>query len=313
MKENYLWVEKYRPKRIDEYVFKDEKFKEQIKKFIDDKEIPHILLSGAPGTGKTTLFYILLNELDIDNGDWMKINSSNETGVDTMRNKITNFASTIAFGGMKYILLDEADYLTANSQALLRSLLEDFSGTCRFILTCNYPNKIIPAIKSRTQHFHIKTIGKDEFASKIVEILNNENVSIDDESSIDYLQKYIEKCYPDLRKCINFLQQNINEGKIYPLDDDESSSQDFMYEILNYLKENKINDMRKFIINNTRPEDYTDVFRLIYENIDIFDEERQNDALLIIRDGLYKHSIVADPEINLSATIVELENLIKEN
>ena len=162
-----LWVERYRPKTIQDYVFRDKQQKEQVEDWLKSAAIPHLLFSGAAGTGKTTLAKVLLNELDVDWGDVLFINASVENGVEHIRDKINNFATSMPFGDFKYVLLDEADYLSPNAQAALRGVMERYSNSCRFILTCNYPHKIIPALHSRCQGFHIEKLDKVEFTSRI--------------------------------------------------------------------------------------------------------------------------------------------------
>jgi replication factor C small subunit len=207
-----LWVEKYRPTSVKDYVFRDIKQKKQVSSWVDSGAIPHLLFSGAAGTGKTTLAKVLLNELGVDGGDVMMINASNENNVDTMRTKINGFASSLPFSGdFKYVLLDEADYLSPNAQAILRNMMETYSTTCRFVLTCNYPNKVIPAIHSRCQGYHIEKLDTQEFTARVATIAITEGV---DCRPIETLDIYVRSTYPDLRKCINMVQQNVVDGKL---------------------------------------------------------------------------------------------------
>ena len=205
-----LWVEKYRPDNIGDYVFRDANQQGQVTGWIKDGALPHLLFSGAPGTGKTTLAKVLLKELDVDNMDILEINASNENSVDTIRSKITNFSSTMPFGDMKYVLLDEADYITPNGQAALRGVMETYHTSCRFILTCNYPQRIIPALHSRCQGFHINKLDINEFTARIATICIAENVDCD----LDTLDTYVQATYPDLRKAINLTQQNVVDGHL---------------------------------------------------------------------------------------------------
>ena len=202
-----LWVEKYRPNSIDTYVFRDDNQRRQVAGWKDDGALPHLLFSGAPGTGKTTLAKVLLQELDVDSMDILEINASNENSVDTIRSKITNFSSTMPFGDMKYVLLDEADYITPNGQAALRGVMETYHTSCRFILTCNYPQRIIPALHSRCQGFHIEKLDITEFTARIATICIEEGVEMD----LETLDTYVQATYPDLRKSINLTQQNVVE------------------------------------------------------------------------------------------------------
>lgn len=303
-----LWVEKYRPRTVSDYVFRDDKQKKQVSSWVDSGAIPHLLFSGAAGTGKTTLAKVLLKELDVDDGDVMMINASNENNVDTMRTKINGFASSLPFSGdFKYVLLDEADYLSPNAQAILRNMMETYSTTCRFILTCNYPNKVIPAIHSRCQGYHIEKLDTEEFTARVATILITEGTDLD----LDTLDIYVRSTYPDLRKCINMVQQNVVDGKLQAPGEGESGESDWVLEYVALFQLGKISEARKLIVSKARAEEYEGVYRKLYENLDWFGEDdiTQGRALICIRDGLVNHALVADPEINLSATLLELQHI----
>ena len=207
-----LWTEKYRPDTVENYVFRDQAQKEQVQSWIKGKTIPHLLFSGAPGIGKTTLAKILINELNIDGYDVLEINASLENSVDVIRERISNFVATMPFGELKIVLLDEADYISPNGQAALRGVMEQYHTTARFILTCNYPNRVIPALHSRCQGFHIERIDQTEFTARVAKILVDEQIEID----IDTLDTFVKATYPDLRKCINLVQMNSTSGKLMP-------------------------------------------------------------------------------------------------
>ena len=303
-----LWVEKYRPRTVSDYVFRDDKQKKQVSSWVDSGAIPHLLFSGAAGTGKTTLAKVLLKELDVDDGDVMMINASNENNVDTMRTKINGFASSLPFSGdFKYVLLDEADYLSPNAQAILRNMMETYSTTCRFILTCNYPNKVIPAIHSRCQGYHIEKLDTEEFTARVATILITEGTDLD----LETLDIYVRSTYPDLRKCINMVQQNVVDGKLQAPGEGESGESDWVLEYVALFQLGKISEARKLIVSKARAEEYEGVFRKLYENLDWFGEDdiTQGRALICIRDGLVNHALVADPEINFSATLLELQHI----
>jgi len=301
-----LWVEKYRPTNLKDYVFRDDKQRNQVSNWIKSGAIPHLLFSGGAGTGKTTLAKVLLNELGVDGGDIMLINASNENNVDTMRTKINGFASSFPFSGdFKYVLLDEADYLSQNAQAILRNMMETFANTCRFILTCNYPNKVIPAIHSRCQGYHIEKLDQTEFTVRVATILLAEETKFVPED----LDIYVKSTYPDLRKCINMIQQNVVDGGLQEPGMGESGESDWILEYVALFQLGKIAEARKLIVTKARAEEYEGVFRKLYENLDWFgdDDITKGKALLCIRDGIVNHGVVVDPEINLSATLLELQ------
>ena len=302
-----LWTEKYRPNDIDGYVFRDNEQKAQVKTWIDSKSIPHLLFSGAPGVGKTTLAKILIKQLEIDDFDVLEINASRENSIDTIRDKITGFVQTMPFGDFKVVLLDEADYISPNGQAALRGVMETYHASARFILTCNYPNRVIPALHSRCQGFHIEKVDKTEFTARIATVLVAENVELD----IETLDTYVRSTYPDLRKCLNLCQMNSTGGKLSNVKGDEGNTSDWRVDAVNLFKAGKIIEARKLMCSTVRPEEMEDVFRWMYDNLELFSttQEGQDSAIMAIRTGLVNHSFVADPEINLSATMVELSQI----
>jgi len=298
-----LWVEKYRPSTLEGYVFKDENQKTQIKKWISEQSIPHLLLSGHAGIGKTTLAKLLLNELKINSLDILEINASRTNGVDDVRDKIVGFVRLMPFGDFRVVLLDEADYLSPNAQAALRGVMEEYHTTARFILTCNYPNKIIPAIHSRCQGFHIASVDKTEFTARAAEILISEGII----PEIDVLDTYVKATYPDLRKCINTLQMNCSNGELLTPNSTERESSDWKLEMVELFKQNKITEARKMLCGKLKVEEMEEVYRWLYENVEIFgDESKQETVILIIKQGLVDHTLVADAEINLAATLIKI-------
>lgn len=305
-----LWTTKYAPKTLNEYVFRDEQQKKQVTSWVESGAIPHLLFSGAAGTGKTTLAKVLLNELGVDGGDVLTINASITNGVEEVRNKVLNFATTMPYGDFKYILLDEADYLSPNAQAALRGVMVDYSNFCRFLLTCNYPHKIIPAIHSRCQGFHIEKLDKTEFTARVAEILIQEGVDVD----LEVLDIYVEAEYPDMRKCIGLCQQNAQTGKLLAPHIEELGDSDYRLQMVALFRENRIKEARAVICKAAPLEEYEDIYRHLYENLHYWGEteEKQMKAILIIRNALVNHTSVADAEINLSACLCELEFLYKE-
>ena len=302
-----LWTEKYRPDNVNGYVFRDGAQREQVAQWIKEKTIPHLLFSGAPGVGKTTLAKILIKQLGIDEYDVLEINASRENSVDTIRDKISGFVQTMPFGDFKVVLLDEADYISPNGQAALRGVMETYAQTARFMLTCNYPNRVIPALHSRCQGFHIEKIDQAEFTARMATVMIEENV----EFELDILDTYVKATYPDLRKCLNICQMNSNDGTLSKPHGDEGGSQEYKLEVVTLFKAGKIKEARQMLCKNARPEEMEEMFRWMYDNIDLWGttEEQRDAAIIVIRNGLVNHAMVADPEINLSATLCELTQL----
>jgi len=304
-----LWTEKHRPKSVVEYVWRDERQKQTVLKWISEKSIPNILLSGSQGLGKTTLVHILLNEIGVDQGDVLEINASEAVDVEMVRTKIVNFASTIPYGDFKVIILEEADGLARSSASMpaLKRIMEEYSDTTRFILTTNVPHKIIPPIHSRCQSINMLSLDKEQFQYRLAEILASEKI----EADIDTLDSYISACYPDLRKCINSLQANCIDGKLLAPNGDSGANSEYMIKAVELFKRGLITEARTLICNNISDGDYIEVYKFLYRNLHFWgDSEAQREAAIIeIRDGIVKDTSCADREINLSATLVALKNI----
>jgi replication factor C small subunit len=301
-----LWTEKFRPRTIDGYVFRDDHQRQQVETWIREKTVPHLLLSGSPGIGKTTMAKMLINEIGIEDLDVLEVNASRETGIDFIRDRIIPFISMIPWGPFKVVLLDEADRLSAHAQDSLKGAIEEYSSFARFILTCNTPSKIVPALHSRCQQFHFTKLDQTEFTARAATVLVNENIDF----NLDILDSYVKVAYPDLRKCLNLLQQNCREGQLHQPNKDDSGTIEWKFDMVDLFKAGKITEARKLICGKIQAHEIEEVYRWLYDNISMFGDSRQQDsAILIIKQGLVDHTISADPEINLSATLIRLSRL----
>lgn len=303
--DNSLWVERYRPRVLEDYVG-NEHLKEKVAGYLESGDVPHLLLYGKAGTGKTTLAKLIVNSVECD---YMIINASDENNVDTVRNKVKNFASSMGFKPFKIIILDEFDYMTPNAQAILRNLMETFSKHCRFILTCNYVEKIIEPIQSRCQTFQIIPPTKKDVALQISKILEREGVKFE----LKDLVPIIDTGYPDIRKIINTCQLNSVKG-ILKVDTKNLLENDYKMKILDVLKSdddkrNKYIKTRQIIIDS-RVSDFTDLFTLLYDKVDEYASGKTSDVILILSDGQYKSSLSIDKEIPMAATLIQIINTI---
>lgn len=301
-----LWVEKYRPNTIDQYVWRDDSQKRQVTTWIKEKSIPHLLLSGNPGIGKTTMAKMLVNEIGIEDADVLEVNASRETGIDFIRNKIVPFISSIAWGPFKVVLLDEADRLSPQAQDSLKGIVEEYSAYARFILTCNNPNMVVPALHSRCQQFHFTKLDLTEYTARTATILVEEGVEFD----LETLDLYVGAAYPDLRKCINLLQQNVSENKLHSPTKEDSGNLEWKFDMIELFKAGKISEARKMLCGKITADEMIHVYRWLYDNIVVFgDTEKQEKAVLAIKQGMVDHPLSVDPEINLSATLIKLARI----
>ena len=296
-----LWTEKYRPSTLDNYLFHDDAQRASIERMVADGSIPHLLLSGIQGSGKTTLAKILINELDINEMDILILNASDENSVDVMREKIKGFITTIAMGKFKIVLLDEADYISHAGQGILRNMMETYNEQARFILTCNYENKIIPQIKSRSQQFKFSKGNQ-------ADILIKEKVKF----NLDLLDRYVAVGYPDVRKIINLLQQNSNNGVLQAPQSDSDSS-DYKFALLELISGDNWTGARKMACDNIVDGEWEDLYRFLYTNLKdtpkFSTKAKWEQGIVTIADYAHKHAIVADPELNAAAMFIQLQQI----
>ena len=300
-----LWVEKYRPTQLDNYIGNDH-LKSKVSVYLESGDIPHLLLFGRAGTGKTTLAKLLVNNIDCD---YLYINASDENSVDVVREKVKNFASTLGFKDMKVIILDECDYITPNAQAALRNLMETFSKNCRFILTCNYVERIIDPIQSRCQSFQIIPPSKKEVAIHTSSILNTEGVSFDNEQIVTM----VNSSYPDIRRIINAVQRNIVDNNLI-VDTESLVQNDYKLQVLEILqtqdKKNAFKNLRQ-LLADSQIRDYADLFRLLYDEVDSYGKGHIAEVILTIAKYELSDAQVVDKEINAMAMLIEILNTIK--
>ena len=303
--EHSLWVEKYRPTSLDTYIG-NEHLKSKVSVYLESGDLPHLLLYGKAGTGKTTLAKLLVNNIECD---YMYINASDENSVDTVRTKVRGFASTMGFKDYKIIILDECDYITPNAQAALRNLMETFSKHCRFILTCNFVERIIDPIQSRCQSFQIIPPSKKEVAKHTHDILLKENVM----SDMNDLKVLIDSGYPDIRRIINAAQRNVVKGKL-KLDTTSIIQNDYKLKLLKILKtqdkKNGFKEIRQLLLDN-KITDFADLFRLLYDEVDDWGKGHVAECILIIARYELSDGQVVDKEINAMAMLIELLGVIK--
>ena len=295
MSSHGLWVEKYRPQDLSTYVG-NEALKTKVERFLDDGNVPHLLLYGRAGGGKTTLAKIIVNHVDCD---YLYINASDERNIDLVRDKLKTFASSVGFKPMKVVILDEADYLNVNSaQPALRNLMETFSAHCRFILTCNYVEKIIDPIQSRCQTYKIVPPSKKEVAVHSKTILEKENISFD----LDDLALVVTAGYPDMRKVINELQRMSIDGKL-SVDKDGMIHNEFKLQFLDAIRSGEsISVIRKMVADSNFTE-YTELYRLLYDEVENITGDKIPDVIAEKSKGAYQDVLVVDKEINFIATV----------
>ena len=303
--EHTLFVEKYRPTVLEDYVG-NEHLKSKVEGYLKSGDVPHLLLYGRAGTGKTTLAKLIVKNIECD---YLYINASDENNVETVRTKVKQFASTIGFKDMKVIILDECDYITPNAQAALRNIMETFSKYCRFILTCNYVERIIEPLQSRCQIFEIIPPDRKQVAMQAVKILDSETVDY----KLSDISMIINANYPDVRKTINAIQRSIVDGRV-EMDKQSSIQNDYKLQVLDILKTHNKKDafkaLRQLLADNSI-RDYSDCFRLLYDNVDEYATGHVAEVILLLARYEQSDTQVVDKEINFMAMLIEILGVIK--
>ena len=299
--ENSLWVERYRPSGLEGYVG-NEHIIQKVNIYIENNDVPHLLLHGDAGTGKTTLAKIIVNAIDCD---YLYINASDERGIDTLREKIRGFAASVGFRTWKVVILDESDYLTRDAQAALRNLMETFSKSTRFILTCNYPEKVIDPIQSRCQTFEIIPPTKKDVAKRLNDILINEGIQFE----MQDLAVIVNSGYPDIRRVINAAQRQVINGRLV-IDKQSSIESTYSEKIVDILKsgvdtKSKFTQIRQ-ILADSKVRDYTKLYSSLYERVDEYAGNKVGTTIVNIAEAQYKDSLVVDKEINVMAMFVNI-------
>ena len=302
---NSLWVEKYRPSNLDTYIG-NEHLKSKVKVYLESGDLPHLLFYGRAGTGKTTLAKLLVKNIDCD---YLYINASDENSVEVVRDKVKNFASTLGFQDMKIIILDECDYITPNAQAALRNLMETFSRHCRFILTCNFVERIIDPIQSRCQSFQIIPPDRKQVALHVSNILKNEKV----DAKVDDIVTIVNGGYPDIRRVINATQRQVVNGKLV-IDEGMTIQNDYKLQVLDILKtqdkKNSFKNIRQ-VLADSKITDFSDLFRLLFDTVDDWGRGHVAECILILSQYQQSDAVVVDKEINIMAMFVEVIGIVK--
>ena len=300
--EHSLWVEKYRPSDLQTYIG-NEHLKDKVKVYLESEDVPHLLLYGRAGTGKTTLAKIITKNIDCD---YLYINASDENKVDDVRNKVKTFASSVGFKSLKVIILDECDYLTPNAQAALRNLMETFSKHCRFILTCNYVERIIDPIQSRCQSYKVVPPSKKEVAQHMVEILDKEGCLY----KLNDVALMVNAGYPDIRRVINSAQRQVVDSKL-KIDTSSVIQNNYKLQLIEMLSSgSKLNDIRKLIADNS-VSDYSEIYRLLYDEVETYSNGKVAECILNIAEAQFQDVNVVDKEINFMSLIIRIMRILK--
>lgn len=316
MSESSLWVEKYRPKTLADYIFKDEAFKRKMNQWITTGEIPHLGFFGPAGTGKTSALDVLINELIergfVNRSDVIKMNMS-EKGIEAVRDEIDAVASITPFGDYRIFVLEEMEEMSHKAQGAMKRIMEDYIDNARFILTSNAPHKIMPALRSRVQIFTIDSHDREQFFNHVIDILIKEEVQFETDEEVQIVQKVIDSTYPDFRSTLNTLQSAIVDGKILPIDETGSTA-GYRKQVIDALSNGSIRQMRDTIVKSVNDSEVDAFFTFLYQNVSLFttDEIKEMKIYVAIRDGAVKSSLVADLEMNLSAVLCEIDMICND-
>lgn len=306
-----MWDKKYRPKKVENYIFQSESEKELIEKWIQERTVPDLLLTGHRGTGKSSLAYLLRDEIGVDEYDWLKINASDDNGINIIRNRVKTFISGMAVGDThKLVLLDEADAITPEAQESLKSMMEDFSDNARFILTSNKPHRIIPELRSRCKEIAFSGPNKLQMTERFIEILAEEKVK---GLNLALVQEYVDAFYPDFRTLLINAQQGIKNNKLVALSDLVSDTTEFMVKIIEFLEKDDWVSSREYLSKNVPDDKWDECYRFLYEYLGQIgkfqDTKKWKLGIITIGDHLYKHASVADAEINFAACLAKLSEI----
>jgi DNA polymerase III delta prime subunit len=305
-----LWVEKYRPTEIEDYLFQNKAQKSKFLKMIVDQSLPHLILSGVQGTGKTSLAHLLFKQIGVDEDDILIIDASKDTSVEFVRNEIDTFIKQFPTGDFRVVLMEEADQFSHAGQKALKVTLEEYADVVRFVFTTNHEQKILPAIKSRCQQFRFKAHNVPQVTNLCMNILEKEGMLYDP----DDVDKYIALCYPDIRKTIQMLQENSVGKKLMPASDSTSENSDYKYKMLEMIEADQWDQLRSEVLPSIATEEWDDAYRFLYENIHRSpkmqeDVANMKQAVVAIAEYLYRHSFFADPIINASALMVRISEI----
>jgi len=302
MKDNTLLVEKYRPTVLQDYVG-NEQVKETIQKYLDQNDIQNFIFYGPAGTGKTTLAKLIVKNLDCD---YLYINASDENGIDTIREKVKGFASAASWNGIKVVILDEADFITINGQAALRNVIETFSRSTRFILTCNFVERIIDPIQSRCQVLKIVPPSKSIIAKHLADVMGKESISHD----VKEVANIVNKNYPDVRKMLNTIQLSNQDGKL-KIDESVLASNNYTKEVLKELTQTKNWIKIRQIIADSGIKDFEELYRLLFEHISVYAKDKEGSVTIILNEHLFQANFRIDKEINIMSAIAKIIETIK--